>query len=672
MNLSDSVTSLKYVSSSYSEKLDRLGIKSVKNLLTYFPRSYTDSSHIDDIYGALIKFKDGVEEFTIKAKVDEIKSIRLRGGNRTLQNGQVSDKSGSILIQFFNQPYLTKALKYKQEYLFKGKIKQKGNQFTFYPTVFEEVKEEEESIHLGRISPEYALTAGVTKKWFRNRVKQALDLLKDNEIDLKELDNIDSLVKTNTIVEYLNELHFPENEKTLAKAHDALALLEMADVHLKVKNRLSKEIKKYEKLDIAKASKDLKTILKQIPFELTEDQNQVVSNLVEQLQDKKLINCLIQGDVGSGKTIVSFILAYIFAKQGIQAAILVPTTVLARQHFDNAKKLFSFDKDIIVDMASTENKKAEKSNLLIGTTAIIHRNEHLIDNLGLIVVDEQHRFGVTQREFLLNNLKQKKTPHYIDMTATPIPRSITEVFFSDIDVFSIKSKPKDRKRIKSYLVPSNKRKDGYRWIKDKILSEGNQAFWVCPLIDNSEAITSKSVKEIYTDLKKNLPDLKIEYLHGKMKKQEKEAIMKQFSENKFHILVSTTVIEVGVDVPNATIMVIENGERFGLAQLHQIRGRVGRGSDQSYCFVFTDDLPEAGSEKEASDRLHYFVSEHNGLKIAEFDLQSRGPGEVYGTKQSGIPNLKLAKLTDLGLIKKSKSLAEKAYNSGITEISLFN
>ncbi|MCA9387015.1 DEAD/DEAH box helicase, partial [Candidatus Dojkabacteria bacterium] len=581
MNLSDSVTSLKYVSSSYSEKLDRLGIKTVKNLLTYFPRSYTDTTQIDDIYGSLIKFKDGVEEFTVSAKVSEIKSVRLRGGNRSLQNGSIHDKSGSIVIQFFNQPYLTKALKPGTEYLFKGKIKQRGNRFTFYPNVYEEIKEDQESIHLGRISPEYALTEGLTKKWFRNRVKQALELLKSGDIDTKEIKDMSTLVSIDTIIQYINELHFPESEKTLSTAHDSLALLEMVDVHLKVKARQGKEIKKFKSLEKAKITSDLKKIISQIPFELTTDQDSVISSLIRQLNDKKLVNCLVQGDVGSGKTIVALILCYLFAKQGMQAAILVPTTVLARQHFDNAKKLFEFDKNIMVGLASTDNKEVEKSNVLVGTTAIIHRNEYLLDNLGLIIVDEQHRFGVTQREFLLNNSKQKNTPHYIDMTATPIPRSITEVFFSDIDVFSIKNKPKNRKQIKSFLVPSKKRKDAYKWIRETIAKEEIQAFWVCPLIENSEVITSKSVKEIYEDLKKNLPKLKIEYLHGKMKKAEKEKLMKDFADKKFDILISTTVIEVGVDVPNAAIMVIENGERFGLAQLHQIRGRVGRGEKQS-------------------------------------------------------------------------------------------
>ncbi len=657
MKLESSITSLKYISDRYEGKLNSLGIYTIKDLLTYFPRKYTDSSEVHKISD--IAFED---VYTIQAKVINIKNVRLNG-RRTLQTGKVEDFSGKLNIQFFNQPYLTKALKNGETYLFRGKSKIKGKNIVFYPSSYDEVKEEEESINLGRISPEYSLTEGISKKWLRKRIKELLDITKEKEFKIPVEEEI---LTEDSLKTFLNEIHFPKNEKSLKTAKDALSILEMTNIHLKVKQQLEKKLKKISSYFPNDVKDNLKEIFTYIPFKITKDQKKAVELIINNLHDKRKLDVLLQGDVGSGKTIIAFILAYLFAKEGKQVVMLAPTTVLAKQHYDNAVKLFSCNKDMKIELVSSEIKERNKGAFLIGTTALLHRKKDVLDKIELLIVDEQHRFGVVQREELLG--KKNNYTHFINMTATPIPRTIAEVFFKDIDVFTIKSKPKGRKEVKTFLVPDEKREDIYDWLNNKIINDQDQVYWICPLITESEDSNNISVEEVYKKVKKKLPKVRVQMLHGKMKATEKQKIMKQYSDGEFDILVSTTVIEIGVDVANATVMVIENAEMFGLAQLHQIRGRVGRGDKQSYCFLFTD--PEINPE--AKERLEFFTKTKDGLKIAEYDLFRRGPGEVYGTKQSGIPNLKIANILDLDLIKKTKSIAEKVYNLGIREISLFS
>ncbi len=654
MNLESDVTELKFISDSYAGRLNFLGIKTLKDLLTYFPRKYIDSSDISKISD--IVFED---TYTIKVEIEKVTSVSLRG-RRSLQNIKVFDETGALTAQFFNQPYLKKALIIGKEYLLNGKSRIKGNKITFYPNSFEEVKEAKESIHLGRITPEYRLTEGISKKWLRNRIKDLLDQIDNNKI---EVPNEESLITSESLKNYLKEIHFPSSEKTAKKAHEALSLLEMTNIHLRVKKTLIK--KKNNGFTPKDLEKSKNEFLKTIPFELTKDQKLTLEKIMKHLKNKKLIDFLIQGDVGSGKTIIAFVLAYIFAKEGRQVALLAPTTVLARQHFNNAVKTFKFNKDIDLSLISSENKNTERANILIGTTAMLHRKNKLIDNLDLLIVDEQHRFGVVQRQELLG--ENNESTHFINMTATPIPRTIAELFFKDVAISTIKSKPKNRKIIKSFLVPDKKRQDGLAWIQEKVLKDKDQVYWVCPLIEDGDKGQIKSVEAVGKELKKSMPKIRTKILHGKMKSIEKQEIMKQFQNKEVEVLISTTVIEVGVDVANATVMVIENAERFGLAQLHQIRGRVGRGDKQSYCFMFTD--PEVNPE--AKERLEFFVNTNDGLEIAEYDLSRRGPGEVYGNKQSGLPELKIANMMDLSLIKKSKKIAEKAYNSGTRSIYLF-
>lgn len=654
MNLKSDVTELKYISSSYSSKLSRLGIETVKDLLTYFPRSYTDSSDISKISD--IAFED---TYTIKGTVVGIKTIRL-GGKRTMQIGKISDETGSVDVQFFNQPFLLKIFRTNDEYIFFGKSRIKGKRIVFYPSSYE--KYSEESLNIGRISPEYRLTEGISKKWIRKRISELLELLDEEKLELEEQKE---LVSLESLRKYIRETHFPSNFDSLKAAREVLQLLELAKIHLKI-------FREEEKLRKVKVSsyfpKNIKQsfdeIFEEIPFELTKDQESVLESILENLHNKERINSLIQGDVGSGKTIIALITAYLFAKEGRQVALLAPTTVLAKQHYENSVKLFKFNKDITLQLVSSDSRENDKASILIGTTALLHRKSKVIANLDLLIVDEQHRFGVIQREELI---KDNKDAHFINMTATPIPRTIAELLFKDSDVLTIKSKPKNRLDIKSFIVPKEKRENNIEWIRKLVSEENQQVYWICPLIEENDSFSAISVDQVYDEIKTKLPEINVEFLHGKMKNEEKQKIMKQFNNNKVQILISTTVIEVGVDVPNATVMVIENAERFGLAQLHQIRGRVGRGDKQSYCFLYTD--PEASID--AKTRLEFFIKTNDGLKISEFDLERRGPGEVYGTKQSGIPDLKIANIMDVEKIKKSKIIAKKAYESGIRQVNIF-
>lgn len=678
MNLSDKVNAIKQVSDYYSKRLEKLGIYTVKDFLTYFPRDYKDASEITLIKDIVLN-PNFEQKYTIKVEVIDFQNKFIRGG-RTLQNATVKDETGNIECVFFNQKFLKDVMiEGRLMYLF-GKVKKNKYRFQFYPESYEQIFEGRENVHLARIAPEYPLTAGVSPKWFRNRIKYLVDAVKENRIKLT------SELKEINIQEDICQVHFPEDEKKLEQALNELSLLELINIHLKVLMQRKKAKKKDAVVIKDKLPELYEKFKALLSFELTNDQDKVIKSLISKLQKGELINELVQGDVGSGKTMIALFLSYVFSVNGYQTVILAPTTILAKQHYETFNKILMQDnktkerEKIKIELVISENKKTESANILIGTSAVLARKDNLIKNLGIIIVDEQHRFGVTQREELLapllnkednisNNSKNKNIfPHYINMTATPIPRTIAETFFSDLDVSIIHDKPKGRQVIKSFVVPEEKRKDSYNWLIEKIKNDKEQVYWVVPLIEENEANEKKSVQKEFEILEKELRGVKVGMLHGKLKSKDKMEVMQAFKEGKIDVLVSTTVIEVGVDVPNATVMVIENAEQFGLAQLHQIRGRVGRGTKQSYFFMFTGE--NAGYN--ALRRLKFIAEESDGIKIAEFDLQQRGPGEVYGTRQSGIPALKIAKLNDIELIRKSKRIADELWKDNIRKIELFS
>lgn len=666
MKLSDKLTSLPFIKGSYASKLESLNLHNIKDLLTYFPKKYIDASKSQQIREVLSTFESNPEEnFQIQAQLAKFKNVFLRS-RKTLQTAVLKDETGQINASWFNQPFLEKVLKEGETFMFIGKVKKRGSKVAFYPSLFEPVLESRELVHTGRISPEYPLTAGVTKKWFRNRMKYLID-----NLDLVELDSeLDEFGITTEILKLsLKQMHFPDSFESVEDSISLLTIVELTQVQLKLEEQREKN-KRYKayRVDIENIKAKLDKFVADLPYELTIDQKNIFQALLDKIERNILVNALIQGDVGSGKTIIAILLSFVFALSKKQSIILAPTTILAKQHFDNFSKLLKNFPEVSIDLAIMSKKDTQKADIIIGTTAVLARKQKLIDTAALVIVDEQHRFGVKQREELLapfESLKKHKFyPHFVNMSATPIPRTIAQSLFGDIEVFDIKTKPKNRKPISTFLVPSKKREANLEWIKEKIVNEKAQVYWVCPLIEDSEAINASSAEGIFKELQEKLAGIRIALLHGKMKPSQKQDIMAQFANREYDLLVSTSVIEVGVDVTNASIMVIESSERFGLAQLHQIRGRVGRGETQSFCFMYTNDE----SKKE---RLEFVAKTNDGMRIAEYDLAHRGPGEVYGTAQTGVPNLKIAQLDNADSIRKSRILAQKLYNSGVKEIKLF-
>ena len=393
---------------------------------------------------------------------------------------------------------------------------------------------------------------------------------------------------------------------------------------------------------------------KGIDFKLTSSQQAAIKDIDQDLSSGHIMDRLLQGDVGSGKTLVAFHSAQVAIYNGYQAVMLAPTSVLAEQHYKLALKLFpgTVKIGLITSDTTKKLKNPPKLDLIIGTHAVLFHKSKLLQNLGLIIVDEEHRFGVGQRNELQKYYKELKDhiPHYLSLTATPIPRSIALTLFGDMDV-SVIEKPPGRKEVKTFLVPYTKRENSISWINEK-LKTGSQVFWICPLIEDNPELEAKSVKKLYEQLDVIFPKKTVRLLHGKMKSAEKNDVIAYFKSGKFQILVSTTVIEVGIDIPGANIIVIENADHFGLAQLHQLRGRVGRNNQDAWCLLFTEI-----KEGNAVERLKYFAGNNDGNTIAEYDLRLRGPGEVYGSVQSGIPDLKIARFSNSDLLLQTREAA---------------
>lgn len=667
LSVSDPVTRLPQISDRYASLLAKLQIFTIQDLLTHFPRYHKDTTEISEI-GKILE----EDTYTIKAMPESVASIRIRGG-KTIQKATLTDGSGSIGATWFNQPYLKKLLKPDHEFIFSGKAKTYRNSLTFFSDTLEPIIEGREQVHLGRLSPQYKLTAGVSIKWLRNRLKYVIDNLEQIE-GIKDELRESRKTQEYSVLEALKSIHFPSTEEEIERARKYLSLLELVNLQLKMLAKLAKS-GKVTAPDLVKNDDEIKQFIKSLPFELTKDQLLAIEEILENITTTKPMNRLLQGDVGSGKTVVAVIAAIVAKSAGFQTAVLAPTTVLAQQHFTTFSKfLENVNTKISIELVTAANKKAETADILIGTSAVLARQQKLINKLGLVIVDEQHRFGVKQREELLKPFADAMTklqPHLLNMTATPIPRTLALALFSDLEVSTITTMPKGRLPIKTFLVQESKRKNSYEWIKNKVVKDGEQIYWISPLIEESDKLEINSAKAIYKHLSEEIfPDLSLGLLHGKLKAKEKDETMEQFKNREVDVLISTSVIEVGIDVPNATVMVIEGAERFGLAQLHQLRGRVGRSEKQSWCFLFPTKNQEEDISK-ATKRLEFFAKNTDGLRIAEYDLETRGPGEVYGTRQSGIPDLKIATLTDLKQIQESKKLARELFEKGTREISLY-
>lgn len=652
------VTTLPLVGPKYAEKLENLGISTIKDLLFHFPWRYSDTREIDSIE-ELKKKGEG----TIQATVEVIQNTRTRS-RKFLTKAVLSDHSGKIAAVWFNQPYLTKSIKKDETYLMSGKVSRKWGVNLQNPQ-YEKVADQDfegETTHLGKLSPVYPETFGISSKWLRARIKPLRKYISDLVEDPipQEIREDEKLTE---LAEAVEKIHFPETPKDIRFARRRIGLDELIEIQKETLKFLA-ERKNKQTIQIKADFDDseVATLLDSLDFELTSAQETAAQEILEDIGKEQPMHRLLNGDVGSGKTIVALIAAVATHASGHTTVIMAPTTILANQHYQtitSTLKNAKLDIPLTLITSSQKSEITEDPQILIGTHALLY-DQDLPDNTAFVIIDEQHRFGVAQRETLeeFGTKTDNTSPHYLTMTATPIPRTLTLAIYGYSDVSVIDEMPEGRTAPKTYLVPEKKRQDSYDWISEKI-KEGEQAFVICPLIEDSEKVEAKAAKEEFKRLQdKIFPRHKLALVHGQLKEKKKTQILADFKGQKYQVLVATPVVEVGIDIPNANIMIIENAERFGLAQLHQFRGRIGRGDRQSFCFLFTDShIPDT------LERLTFFSKNESGFKVAEYDLKNRGPGEVYGLRQSGILNLRFADITDLKQVKKAQRIAKRLLGS---------
>lgn len=651
----------------YASRLEKLGIVTLEDFLYHIPFRYDDFSLIVKI-GSL---QPG-EVVTIQGTVEEIKNIYTKGGKK-LQRGIITDDTGKIEVAWFNQPFIPKVLHAGDRVALSGRVIDFNHKITLESPEYEVMREGTETLHTGRLVPIYPETKGVSSKWLRRQIYKLL--LNEKQNILEYLPS--SLLEQHKYPDLHNALlqvHFPNKLEDMLLAHDRLAFNELFLLQLASAKRKQewKDNLKGHAFSFDKHKKAIETFWNSLPFQLTQAQTKALHQIFADLASEKPMNRLLEGDVGSGKTVVGAIAMYLAHLNGFQSVLMAPTEILAQQHFTTVSRLLE-PLGVKVGLATGSKKnyelriknKAKKENynssfmihnsdILVGTHAVLSKNINF-DKLGLVIIDEQQRFGVEQRAII----KAKgKNPHLLTMTATPIPRTIALTIYGDLDLSILDELPKGRKLIKTWLVPEEKRVSGYGWIKKQIQVTDSQVFIICPFIEESENMqTVKAATKEFERLQKEVfPDLRLGMLHGRMKGKEKDAILDKFRNKKFDILVATPVVEVGIDIPNATIIVIEASERFGLSQLHQLRGRVGRGDKQSYCLLFTES-----TNPQTIQRLKAMETSNIGAELAELDLKLRGPGDMYGTAQHGSHQLKIASFSDFPLIEKARNAAKDIF-----------
>jgi len=627
-------------------RLEKLGIVKLEDFLFHVPFRYDDYSLVSKI-GQL----QAGETATVKGTVEEISNLYTRKW-KTLQRAIVKDATGSIDILWFNQPFLTKAIKKGDSISLSGKVDLDKHKLIMVTPDYEIVLNNQ-TIHTGRLVPIYPETRGISSKWLRRQIYKLLEeknQLKDFLPD--EILNKNALINLSDAIE---KIHFPENLKEAEKARERLAFDELFEIQLAALVRKKAWEKNVIKKPWNSSTEKVDELIKTLPFELTNAQKRSVNEILSDLSSQKPMNRLLEGEVGSGKTVVGAIAMYIAFLNGSQSAFMAPTGILAQQHYVTISGLLSpFGIKVQLFTSNTKTKNQESFDVAIGTHALVYKKVEF-KKLGLVIIDEQQRFGVEQRTII----KEKgQNVHLLTMTATPIPRTVALTMYGDLDLSLLDEMPIGRKLVKTWLIPPEKRSGAYAWIEKQIKKNNDQVFIVCPFIEESETmLTVKAATKEFAKLQTEIfPNLRLGLLHGKMKAAEKEIVLKAFRDKKIDILVSTPVVEVGIDIPNATIMLIEEADRFGLAQLHQLRGRVGRGDKQSYCLLFTSSKSEITIE-----RLKALEAIYSGAELAELDLKLRGPGQIYGTSQHGRQVLKVASFSDFALIEKTKKEAARIF-----------
>lgn len=665
IDLKQSVQYVKSVGPAKVSLLNNLNIFTLEDLLTYFPRDYEDRSKTKSIADLI-----NGEEVTIEAKVvSEVNINRIRK-NMTVLKTIVEDNTGRCTITWFNQTYIKQHIKKGETYKFFGKAINEFNHFEMRNPVFDKI---DSSKNTGKIMPVYPTTYKLSQTAIRQAIENALNMTKGKleetlpDYLLKEYNLLD-------LQNSLEQIHFPTDAEHRMQARkrlvfEELLTMQLALLELKGSSEKSKGI-------VFDKNAKMSDIINTLPFKLTKAQLRVLAEIDSDMESENTMNRLLQGDVGSGKTVVSIISAYKAVKSGYQVAIMAPTAILATQHMEEFSKILAplgIKCELLLGATTAKNKKDilerlqnGEINVLIGTHALITENV-TFKNLGLVVTDEQHRFGVKQRTAIA---AKGNNPDILVMTATPIPRTLALILYGDLDISIIDELPPNRKKIETYAVTKQMEERINKFIK-KNIDEGRQIYVVCPLVEEKEEDENtkelRAVKEWTRIYKEQIfPEYRVECVYGKMKPKEKDEIMKNFKEGEIDILVSTTVIEVGVNVPNANIMVVENADRFGLAQLHQLRGRVGRGQYQSYCVLkYNSKCSQVGKE-----RMKTMQETNDGFVIAEKDLELRGTGEFFGTKQHGIPEFKIANLfVDMPMLKSVQSVALKieSEDKGLTQ-----